>query len=190
MSLRNQFLGRLRDRLADDPPSLRIRFWDGGVFDFSPAPSVTITLLTKRLIRFFLTGNMGRLARAYVDGEIEVDGSLRDTLQIGIRLAERLGRSASLRRLAQLLPRRRHSKAGDAAAIRYHYDVSNAFYALWLDRNMVYSCGYFENGDEDLDTAQEQKLDHLCRKLRLQPGDRLLDIGCGWGGLLCWAAAR
>jgi cyclopropane-fatty-acyl-phospholipid synthase len=87
-------------------------------------------------------------------------------------------------------PRLRHSKARDAAAIRYHYDVSNAFYRLWLDRNMVYSCAYFETGDEDLDTAQEQKLDHLCRKLRLQPGDRLLDIGCGWGGLLCWAATR
>jgi cyclopropane-fatty-acyl-phospholipid synthase len=75
-------------------------------------------------------------------------------------------------------------------AIRYHYDVSNAFYALWLDRHMVYSCAYFETGDEDLDTAQEQKFDHLCRKLRLRPGDRLLDIGCGWGGLLCWAAAH
>jgi cyclopropane-fatty-acyl-phospholipid synthase len=190
MSLRNRFLDRLRDRLADDPLSLGIKFWDGEVFDFSPAPRVTITLRTRRLMRFFLTGNMGRLARAYVEGEIEVDGSLKNTLQIGIRLAERLGRSAFLRRLAQLSPRTRHSKARDEEAIRYHYDVSNEFYALWLDRNMVYSCAYFETGNEDLDTAQEQKLDHLCRQLRLQPGDRLLDIGCGWGGLLCWAATR
>jgi cyclopropane-fatty-acyl-phospholipid synthase len=104
MSLRNPFLGRLRDRLADEPPPLRIRFWDGEVFHFSPAPRVTITLHTRRLMRFFLTGNMGRLARAYVEGEIEVDGSLKDTLQIGIRLAERLGRSILLRRLARLAP--------------------------------------------------------------------------------------
>ena len=83
---------------------------------------------------------------------------------------------------------RRHSKQRDAEAIRYHYDVSNDFYALWLDRNMVYSCGYFKSGDEDIHTAQEQKLDHICRKLRLRPGDKLLDIGCGWGGLVRWAA--
>jgi cyclopropane-fatty-acyl-phospholipid synthase len=64
------------------------------------------------------------------------------------------------------------------------------FLSLWLDRNMVYSCAYFETGEEDLDTAQEQKLDYICRKLRLRRGERLLDIGCGWGGLLCRAASR
>jgi cyclopropane-fatty-acyl-phospholipid synthase len=130
------------------------------------------------------------LGLAYVEGEIGVEGRLQDVLKIGITLAERLGKSAPLRRLAQLLGRRRHTTAGDAAAVRYHYDVSNDFYRLWLDRNMVYSCAYFETGEEDLDIAQEQKLDHLCRKLRLERGERLLDIGCGWGGLLCWAASR
>lgn len=190
MSLRNRFLSKLRDSLAPDPPPLRISFWDGEIFDFAPKPGVTIALRSKRLVRFFMTGNMGRLARAYVEGDIEVEGRLQDTLHIGITLAERLGKSPLLRRLARLAVRRRHSKARDAAAVRYHYDVSNAFYRLWLDRNMVYSCAYFETGEEDLDTAQEQKLDHLCRKLRLEPGDRLLDIGCGWGGLLCWAAAH
>ena len=70
----------------------------------------------------------------------------------------------------------------------YHYNVSNDFYALWLDQRMVYSCAYFETPDEDLDTAQVRKLDYLCRKLRLRPGERLLDIGCGWGGLIIHAA--
>jgi cyclopropane-fatty-acyl-phospholipid synthase len=68
--------------------------------------------------------------------------------------------------------------------------VSNDFYALWLDQRMVYSCAYFEAADEDLDTGQERKLDYLCRKLRLVPGERLLDIGCGWGGLVIHAAQR
>jgi cyclopropane-fatty-acyl-phospholipid synthase len=190
MSLRNRFLARLRDRLADDRLSLRIIFWDGAAFDFTPAPRVTIMLRSRRLLRYFLTGDMARLGQAYVEDEIDVDGRLQDLLQIGITLAERLEKSAPLRGLARLAGRRRHSIAGDATAVRYHYDVSNDFYRLWLDRNMVYSCAYFETGEEDLDTAQEQKLDHLCRKLRLQPGDRLLDIGCGWGGLLCWAASR
>jgi cyclopropane-fatty-acyl-phospholipid synthase len=84
----------------------------------------------------------------------------------------------------------RHTRTRDAAAVRFHYDVGNAFYALWLDQRMVYSCGYFPTGTEDLDAAQEAKLDYICRKLRLRPGERLLDIGCGWGGLVQLAAER
>ncbi|MDR3687483.1 MAG: cyclopropane-fatty-acyl-phospholipid synthase [Coriobacteriia bacterium] len=83
---------------------------------------------------------------------------------------------------------RTHSIDRDEQAVRFHYDVSNDFYQLWLDSRMQYSCGYFEQPDVDLDTAQSAKLEHICRKLRLSPGDRLLDIGCGWGGLLEYAA--
>ncbi|MTW16717.1 methyltransferase domain-containing protein [Rhodoplanes serenus] len=72
--------------------------------------------------------------------------------------------------------------------IAYHYDVSNAFYALWLDREMVYTCGYCTDWDNDIDTLQRDKLEHICRKLRLKPGDTLLDVGCGWGALSCYAA--
>jgi cyclopropane-fatty-acyl-phospholipid synthase len=190
MSLRKRVLTRLRDRLADRRLPLRICFWDGEIFDLTPAPSVTIVLRSRRLLRWFLTGNIARLAGAYVTGEIGVEGRLHDVLEIGITIAERLGKSAPLRILSRVASRHRHSVDSDAAAIRYHYDVSNDFYRLWLDRNMVYSCAYFETGEEDLDTAQEQKLDHLCRKLRLRPGEKLLDIGCGWGGLLCWAASK
>jgi cyclopropane-fatty-acyl-phospholipid synthase len=82
----------------------------------------------------------------------------------------------------------RHSKERDRAAIQYHYDVGNDFYALWLDRAMNYSCAYFAGAGEDIDTAQQRKMEHICRKLRLQPGERLLDIGCGWGGLVMYAA--
>ncbi len=84
----------------------------------------------------------------------------------------------------------RHSRRNDAEAIRHHYDVSNGFYRLWLDAGMTYSCAYFRTGTEDIDTAQRQKIEHICNKLRLQPGERLLDIGCGWGGLLHLAAER
>jgi len=78
----------------------------------------------------------------------------------------------------------------DREAIAYHYDVSNDFYALWLDKKMIYSCGYFENGDEDIGTTQNAKLEYICRKLRLKPGERLLDIGCGRGGLVVHAARK
>src|SRR5438045_2453411 len=83
-----------------------------------------------------------------------------------------------------------HSKQRDASAVRHHYDVSNDFFALWLDRRMVYSCAYFEQARDTLDQAQEQKLDYICRKLRLKAGERLLDIGCGWGGLIVHAAKK
>ncbi|HTV89253.1 MAG TPA: cyclopropane-fatty-acyl-phospholipid synthase family protein [Stellaceae bacterium] len=191
-TLRDRLLALLRRRLGELP--LRIVFWDGESFDFAAAPSVTIALTSRRLARPLLTGDMNRLGKAYVKGELVVDGRTEDILAVGIALAEGIGATPLMRRIAPLaglvarLHRPRHDRAGDARDVRYHYDVSNEFYRLWLDRNLVYSCAYFRTGEEDLDTAQEQKLDHLCRKLRLEPGDRLLDIGCGWGGLLCWAA--
>jgi len=80
------------------------------------------------------------------------------------------------------------SEAANKENIQYHYDVSNSFYALFLDPELVYSCAYFKNWDNDLATAQRDKLDMICRKLRLKPGDRFLDIGCGWGALVCHAA--
>jgi cyclopropane-fatty-acyl-phospholipid synthase len=83
-----------------------------------------------------------------------------------------------------------HTREKDAEAIRYHYDVSNEFYAAWLDPGMVYSCAYFENGDEDLATAQAKKIDHILAKIDLRPGQTLLDIGCGWGALVIRAAQR
>jgi len=84
----------------------------------------------------------------------------------------------------------RHTRRIDAEAIAYHYDVSNDFYALWLDSQMVYSCAYFRSPDDSLDDAQTQKLDHVLRKLGVRPGDRLLDIGCGWGALIVRAAEK
>src|SRR6202044_2398260 len=81
-----------------------------------------------------------------------------------------------------------HSSVAAREAIRFHYDVSNEFYKLWLDRAMVYSCGYFQRADAELDEAQQAKLEHICRKLLLKPGERFLDIGCGWGALVIHAA--
>jgi cyclopropane-fatty-acyl-phospholipid synthase len=83
---------------------------------------------------------------------------------------------------------RTHSKGRDREAVSFHYDLSNDFYQLWLDRAMVYSCAYFQSPDDTVETAQQQKLDYICRKLRLKAGERLLDIGCGWGGLIMHAA--
>ena len=190
MSLRHRVLEYLRSRLADDPLPLRLIFWDGKSFDFAATPSVTITLHSSDLPRMLLRGDFARLGDAYVAGDLTVEGPIEDILRTGITLAERIGKSSTLNRwsrLGRFVPRR-HSRRQDAADISYHYDVGNDFYRLWLDEYLIYSCAYFRSGTEDIDTAQRQKLDHICRKLMLKPGERLLDLGCGWGGLLHWAA--
>jgi cyclopropane-fatty-acyl-phospholipid synthase len=113
-------------------------------------------------------------------------------IQVGSALAETTGKPARTSRVASAALRlvSPHTREKDAAAIRYHYDVSNEFYSLFLDPAMVYSCAYFENGDEDLATAQQKKIDHILTKIGVQPGQTLLDIGCGWGALVIRAATK
>jgi len=110
-------------------------------------------------------------------------GLARQILRLPASDGRRQGRRGPAR-----LRGRRHSVERDRQAVGYHYDVSNDFYRLFLDHRMVCSCAYFSSVDDDLEAAQARKLDYICRKLRLRPGQRLLDIGCGWGGLLLYAA--
>jgi cyclopropane-fatty-acyl-phospholipid synthase len=148
------------------------------------------------------------LGEAYLRGDIDIEGDIwtvvdagksfdvrrlgRDLprlVRLGLRLRSGAAPTPTLRRSARLSGAR-HSRARDLAAVRFHYDVGNDFYALWLDRRLTYSCAYFETPQTTLDDAQEAKLDLICRKLRLEPGMRLLDIGCGWGSLVMFAAER
>jgi cyclopropane-fatty-acyl-phospholipid synthase len=166
---------------------LAVELWNGRRIALADTPTVTLRVPSKRALKYLAHTDLARLGEAYVEGHVEVEGPISDALRAASGLAAHLGRS-KLGALPPLL--NLHSRKRDAEAVRYHYDVSNDFYALWLDRQMVYSCAYYRTGDEDIHAAQEQKLDHICRKLRLKPGDRLLDIGCGWGALVMWAASR
>jgi cyclopropane-fatty-acyl-phospholipid synthase len=129
---------------------------------------------------------LGKLARAYVRGTIDIEGDARQTLALGEKLVA--DTSATYKKRLDFLKRWRHTKPADRQSIQSHYDVGNEFYGLWLDRQRVYSCGYFKKDSDTLDKAQEQKLDHICKKLVLKPGEKMLDIGCGWGALITWAA--
>lgn len=199
----------------DYPGNMAVRLWDGQTLVFGrSAPEFTLVFRESRPFReLILFRDPLRLAEAYFLGKVDIEGDFYAALQLNdylqsLRLsaiekaaflsgALLLGNSADADTgsaspgwRASLSTRlaRPHSKARNRQAIAFHYDVSNDFYQIWLDEQMVYSCAYFEEAGDSLDQAQRNKLDHICRKLRLKPGERLLDIGCGWGALIRWAA--
>ncbi|MFN0182206.1 MAG: class I SAM-dependent methyltransferase [Aquabacterium sp.] len=156
---------------------------------------LTLTLQSPQPVLHLAAGAIGRLAEDYVEGRLDVGGSMRDLMSVASQVVgtDPLQDATSASRWwAQLwrLPksRRRHSREADAQQVQRHYDVSDDFYALWLDPKRVYSCAYFAQPGMTLGQAQDAKLEHVCRKLMLKPGERFLDIGAGWGGLLLWAA--
>ena len=167
---------------------LAIELWNGKRYALGERPTVTLRVPAASAVKYLANADLAKLGEAYVEGHIEVEGPIGDAIRAAESLARHLGGEKKGR--APMLLRNLHSKKTDSAAIRYHYDVSNDFYGLWLDRRMVYSCAYFRTGEESIDEAQEAKLDHVCRKLMLKPGDRFLDIGCGWGALVMHAAER
>lgn len=187
------------------------RLWDDSVELPGNGQPPSFILVLRRpgaLRRMLLPPTELALGEAYLRDDFDIQGDMEEAATaLAGEISARLRSPAMLARLvsrlhalpnddlpesdgggAARLTGRRHSRRRDAAAVRSHYDLSGDFYALWLDRRMVYSCAYFPTGEEDIDAAQEAKLDHICRKLRLKPGESLLDIGCGWGGLAIYAA--
>jgi cyclopropane-fatty-acyl-phospholipid synthase len=199
----------LQELLANyHPRDFAIELWDGQQL---PPESNQFRRYTWKIndpgaLRRLLTSPSElSLSEAYIYNDFDIDGDiqgifalaeyflnkhwgLREKLHFGRRLLTLPGNSHA--KSAPRLHGSLHSQHRDREAVTYHYDLSNDFYALWLDRNMVYSCAYFQKPGDDLDTAQEQKLEYICRKLRLQPGERLLETGCGWGALIIHAARR
>jgi len=161
---------------------------DGGRVALSPRPDLEVVARTWRGLKALAAPALGTLARAYVHNDIDFSGNAQRALAIAEAMVGDIahGRDPVSTRIKHFVHQRRTNRAN----IQHHYDVSNAFYRLWLDSRMVYSCAYFRTEDDTLDDAQAQKLDLICRKLRLKPGERFLDIGCGWGGLLFWAATH
>jgi cyclopropane-fatty-acyl-phospholipid synthase len=196
--------------LADYPKGdLQVRLWDGKIWGPQKQPRFTLVLKHPGALRaMFLSPSELALGEAYIHDDFDIEGDIEAAFDLAGHLLSReftLRESFSLGKRLHKLPAvdhqdigrqaaslsgAIHSKERDRHAISYHYDLPPEFYALWLDSRMVYSCAYFATEEEDLETAQIRKLDYICRKLRLQPGERLLDIGCGWGGLVMHAAAH
>jgi cyclopropane-fatty-acyl-phospholipid synthase len=195
------------ERLMQHHPSLALVLPDGQRIG-SRAAAVTLTLRDARVLTALLAGQPGRVARAFVEGRVDLDGSMRAVCDIAATIMRddptraprggwlgRLGRALAARIAATL----HHTRRADARQIEFHYDLAAApgigrgsddFYGLWLDPRRVYSCAYFAQPTMTLAQAQEAKLALICRKLRLREGERLLDVGAGWGALLVWAATH
>ena len=187
----------LEQRLERLNPTLAVVLPGGQRIGRSDA-AVTVRLKDLEPLAHIVTGEIGKVGEAFVEGRIDIDGSMRDLLEIGAGLMPGDPTDASaigptpigwIRKL-MLLARSRshHEPESDARQIQFHYDVSDDFYKLWLDPKRVYSCAYYREPAMSLAQAQEAKLEHICRKLMLKEGERFLDIGAGWGGLLLWAA--
>ena len=199
-------LGRELQRVFPKRP-FNVRFWDGGSVAATVEEAPTFFVRRPVALAHFLSapGTLG-LGRAYVDGSLAVDDLDRallvvdefeaPELSLGDRV--RLGLATVAAAVPGGLPKRPdieltlrgrlHSAERDAAAVRYHYDVGNDFFALFLDESMTYSCGIFSRGAQTLEDAQRTKLELVAGKLGLEPGMRLLDVGCGWGSFAMHAA--
>ena len=174
-------------RFKSDVP-LRLALWNGLEHDLGPNPQVTVSLPGPGALRYFMPPSLDNLAEGYVNGHFDVMGTAQDIVDAASRLAQTALPMGG--KFGRLFSPERHTRAKDARAIEHHYDVSNAFYQLWLDQAMVYSCAYFPTRSETLEQAQCAKLDHILTKIMLRPGERLLDIGCGWGALVMRAAHK
>ena len=201
----------LRRELGRVLPSrpFKLQFWDGTELEATEAQSPTLYFRTPQALAHVLRapGELG-LGRAFAAGMIEVDDldgvlrmvdtfeppplSVRQQLRLAGAMVRACGVTAPPRRPQTELRLRgeRHTLARDRRAVRHHYDVGNEFFALFLDRSMTYSCAYFRAGASTLEQAQQAKLELVCAKLGLRHGERLLDVGCGWGSFAIHAATR
>jgi cyclopropane-fatty-acyl-phospholipid synthase len=188
----NPLASLVQNKLEAMPVPVRLQMPDG---QWLGPKDAQIELITKTAsaLKSLASGDIGKIGEDYVEGRVDIRSPMRALMAAATALlpgspvdAERVGALGKL--VKRLMSVWRHSIERDAKQIEFHYDLSDDFYGLWLDPRRVYSCAYYKEPQMTLAQAQEAKLDHICRKLQLKPGERFLDIGAGWGGLLLWAA--
>ncbi len=180
--LERWFLATLLDGLGR--PAIAVDLWNGETVAATSDPVARIRIRDRGALLKLVSNPDLEFGELYSSGRVDVDGDLVQMLEAAYRARSGAGRGNFKERLLARLHRpRRNTVAGSRENIHHHYDIGNAFYRLWLDRQMVYTCAYFPDRDVNLETAQTAKLDYICRKLRLKPGERVVEAGCGWGAL-------
>lgn len=184
-------LPKIESQLSALPVPITLQLPDGRQVA-KPGSRVTLAFNEWSALAKLATRQVGAIGEAYVEGRVQIEGAMRDLIDATVSLLPGNPAETNTTWWSRLQRRAKsrgsHSLGKDARQIEFHYDVSDDFYALWLDQRRVYSCAYFRDAGMTLAEAQEAKLDHICRKLLLKPGERFLDIGSGWGALLMWAA--
>lgn len=165
---------------------LLVEYWDGKSVKYGPAkPYLKLIIKRPKAVRAIVKNMTLGFGESYMRGDIDVEGPLD---QIGRLVAENQSAFKKLAVNRVTKPRQANTKRSQARQVQHHYDLGNDFYKLWLDKSMTYSCAYFKKPSDSLEKAQEQKVGHILRKLQLSKGQKLLDIGCGWGQLIFAAA--
>ncbi|MGD8774250.1 MAG: cyclopropane-fatty-acyl-phospholipid synthase family protein [Syntrophobacterales bacterium] len=175
---------------ADPDARFAFEFWDGEAIVHGNQPEVSLRFKSKEAAKQLLGNGFLGFGEAYMAGDLEVEGELQELLRLGLCIGcerQNLTFWQKVRFLTHCLATR-NTVALAPKNIEHHYDLGDEFYQLFLDQTLTYSCGYFRNKTDSLEQAQLNKYEHICRKLALQPGEELVDIGCGWGGMLIYAA--
>lgn len=177
-----------RNKFGEHP--IAVELWNGKRFtlgdSFGDASTLVLRIQSPEALAHLMRPSLASLGTAYVEGHLDFEGRMKDAFDKVAGFVSSLCPDSDRPRLRKA----RHTRKLDSESIAHHYDLSNDFYRLWLDENMVYSCAYFRSPDDTLEQAQIQKINHILNKIQLQPGERLLDIGCGWGALVIQAAKK
>lgn len=188
----NPLFAAVEKKISDLPVPFCVILPDGTRLG-SSAPEITFIARENKVLSHLAAGDVGVIGEDFVEGRCEIIGSMRKMMQVAEAILPHSPVEAIRNRwlvdlIGRLMSVWRHSLERDAKQIEFHYDLSDDFYALWLDPLRVYSCAYYREPTMTLSQAQQAKLDHICRKLNLKSGEHFLDVGAGWGGLLLWAA--
>lgn len=184
--------GIFRKVAADIPDNpFAMRLWDGTERRYGDgAPRFTLVVDSSATLADMVARVSLGVGEAYVSGALDVEGDLQSFVRLGFHPAVRnlQIRPRDRARILAMHVRNKNSVRKARQNIHHHYDLGNDFYRLWLDESMTYSCAYWDDGCDDIEAAQRAKYEHICRKLHLEEGERLVDVGCGWGGMLLYAA--
>lgn len=187
MNVDKLFYGNLFEGLFSDP--CQVEFWDGDINQFGEGDTLFRIILRKPIPKSEIIGDSSlAFGEAYMQDKIQIEGSVRDVIESLYKNQDSfLYQNSAYLKLAKFISNGVKKSKENA---QYHYDIGNDFYRLWLDETLTYSCAYFKSPEDTLVQAQKNKVDHILRKLNLQEGQRLLDIGCGWGELILAAAQK